>query len=261
MKNSKKVSIIVPVYNAEKFIDKCIQSLINQTYQNWELIIVNDASTDDSETIIKNFAEPRIQYLKNDVNQGAAFSRNKAMSAATGKYLAFLDADDMWGERKLEKELTAAAENHASFIASWYYETDSCGTPMYLVKSPSNLGVKDFYRCCYIGCLTALFEREKIPQIEIDPRIKKRNDYAMWLIVIKVTKNCLVIEEPLAYYRKHSGSVSNVSPLKLIKWHYVLFRIQEQKNPLAALFCAFRNAFYTFLKKKIYVERIATNRN
>lgn len=256
MRDYGKVSVVMPCYNASDYIEEAINSVLNQTYPDVELIIVDDCSTDDSVDKVKGFGDKRIRLIENAQNSGAAVSRNKAIEAATGRWIAFLDADDVWDNSKLEKQLEYLMANNAHFGCCWYFQMDSAGRKSSVVKGPRIIGRRRLLRCCYIGCLTAIYDREVVGSINVDPRIRKRNDYAMWLSVIKKTKVCLMYPEALASYRRHEGSISSGSGLKLLKWQANLFRIQEGKNWICAWLMAFRSVLYTFLKKAFYVKRV-----
>ena len=117
---SDLVSIIMPSYNTGKFIKETINSVLNQTYNNWELIIVDDCSTDDTEKIVNTIKDNRIKFLKNNTNSGAAISRNRAIKEAKGKWIAFLDSDDLWKKEKIEKQIRFMKENHYDFSYTNY---------------------------------------------------------------------------------------------------------------------------------------------
>lgn len=249
------VTVICPMYNSSEFVKETIESVLNQTYQNFEMIIVDDLSTDNSTEIVKKYDDKRIILLSNEKNSGAAESRNKALRHAKGKWIAFLDSDDLWYPDKLEKQLEFMVKNNIHFSFTNYIEIDEhskeIGKRVTAPKVVTKHKMKNF---CYLGCLTVIYDAEFIGLIQIDERIKKRNDYAIWL---KCVKKCNAYNLPmdLAKYRRHSGSISNVSFKKLLKAHYVLFRISEKKCRIASLLLVIRNCFYGYLKKKKYVKK------
>lgn len=246
------VSIIMPSYNTAKYIEKSINSILNQTYDNWELIIVDDCSTDDSDKIISNFLnDKRIKYFKNSKNSGAAVSRNKALREAKGKWIAFLDSDDLWAEEKLYKQLKFMIDNKYDFSYTNYFEINEDDKKNGIfVTGPKKITKVKMYNYCWPGCLTVMYNAENIGLIQI-ANIKKNNDYAMWLKICKKA-NCYLLNENLAYYRKRSGSISNTNYLELIKWHYKLFRKIDNKNPLMSIIMTIRNIFYGIIKKIKY---------
>lgn len=250
-----KVSIICPLYNCEKFVGRTIESVLAQTYDNFELLIVDDLSTDSSIEVVKKFNDVRIKLLFNDKNSGAAESRNNALRNATGKWISFLDSDDLWVPTKLEKQIAFMHLNKFSFSFTNYIEIDENDKPIgKKVVGPNVISKHKMYNFCYIGCLTAMYDREKIGLIQINPKIKKRNDYAIWLKVVK-KYNAHRLDEELAMYRRREGSISNVSIKKLLKAHYTLFRVSEGKSVLGSFFLVIRNVWFGFWKKRIYVKK------
>lgn len=260
------VSIIMPSYNTAKYIGDSIASVMIQTYTDWELIIVDDASTDNTDEVVnrvilsgaqaesKDLAK-RIHYLKNEKNSGAAVSRNRALAQAKGKWIAFLDSDDLWAPEKLEKQLRFMAENGYAFSYTRYEEIDESGNPTgTLVGGPKRITKTGMFNYCWPGCLTVMYNREVVGDIQIAD-IKKNNDYAMWLKVCRKA-DCYLLPETLASYRKRGGSISNHSYVALIKWHYKLYREAERLNPVISLWVTGRNLFFGVWKKLKYVERV-----
>lgn len=245
------VSIIMPSYNTENYIAQSIESVLNQSYTNWELIIIDDCSTDNSEFVIKKFKDHRIHFYKNPSNLGAAISRNIALKKAKGKWIAFLDSDDLWDKDKLSKQIFFMKSNGYHFSYTNYREVDEQNNVINnLISGPRIITKRKLYDYNWLGCLTVMYDASFIGLIEI-PDIKKRNDYALWLKVIKKC-NCYLLNETLASYRKRKGSISNHSIFKLIEHHYVLFRKCEEKNILISLILTVRNLFFGLLKRIIY---------
>ena len=249
------VSIIMPSYNTEKFIVDTINSVLNQTYKNWELIIVDDCSTDDTINIIKQFNDGRIKFFQNDKNSGAAISRNKALTEAKGKWIAFLDSDDLWYPEKLEKQIKFMKENDYHFSYTNYEEIDEKSNSLNrLITGPRKISKRKMYNYCWPGCLTVMYDAETVGLIQIKD-IKKNNDYAMWLQVCKKEK-CYLLDECLAKYRKgRTGSISNHGIIKLIKWHYKLYRITDNRGVFTSTWFTIWNLFYGALKKIKYVKK------
>lgn len=249
------VSIIMPSYNTAKYIGDSIKSVLAQTYGNWELIIVDDCSTDNTDEIVKEFlSDERIKYLKNEKNSGAAISRNYALREAKGKWIAFLDSDDLWLPEKLEKQLAFMVENGYKFSYTKYTIIDSdsnhTGTTVSGPKKITKFGMRNF---CWPGCLTVMYERDAVGLIQIAD-IKKNNDYAMWLKVIKKAR-CYLLGDILAEYRKgRSGSISTQGIKKHMQWHYKLFREAEGQNPVFAFVNMLRNVGFAIIKKAFYIK-------
>lgn len=258
------VSIIMPSYNTGKYIADSIKSVIAQTYTDWELIIVDDASTDNTDEVVQKFTEPaevnvsKIHYLKNDCNMGAAISRNRALREARGKWIAFLDSDDLWAPDKLEKQIAFMEKNSYAFSYTRYSEMDENGNPTGVtVGGPKRITKTGMFNYCWPGCLTVMYNREVVGDIQIAD-IKKNNDYAMWLRVCRKA-DCFMLPGNLASYRKRGGSISRHSYVALIKWHYKLYREAEMLNPVISLWITGRNLFFGVWKKMRYVEKVGVD--
>ena len=251
----------MPSYNTARFIEESIKSVLAQTYTNWELIIVDDASTDDTDEVVKKFTEPaevnasKIHYLKNAQNSGAAVSRNRALREAHGKWIAFLDSDDLWTPEKLEKQLKFMVENGYAFSYTRYGIMDEDGKPTgMLVGGPKRITKTGMFNYCWPGCLTVMYNRDVVGDIQISD-IKKNNDYAMWLRVCRKA-DCFLLPENLASYRVRRGSISRHSHFALIKWHYKLYREAESLNIVYSLWITARNLFFGVWKKFRYVGKV-----
>ena len=249
------VSIIMPSYNTALFIEETIQSVLNQTYTNWELIIVDDCSTDNTDEVLENIKDSRIRYFKNDKNSGAAVSRNKALREARGQWIAYLDSDDLWMPEKLEKQIHFMETNGYAFSYTNYEEIDVNGNKTGVrVTGPKKITKTGMFNYCWPGCLTVMFDANKIGLIQIED-IKKNNDYAMWLKVCRKA-NCYLLDEILGQYRKgRVGSVSTHSIKTMIGWHYKLYHEAEQMGKIQSLFNTGRNLIFGFYKKKRYVKK------
>ena len=250
------VSIIMPSYNTAQYISETIQSVLGQTYKNWELIIVDDCSTDDTDDILKQYlADNRIRYIKNKVNSGAAVSRNRALREARGKWIAFLDSDDLWLPEKLEEQISFMVKNKYSFSYTNYIEIDENSVPAGRnVTGPKRITKHGMHNYCWMGCLTVMYDAETVGLIQIAD-IKKNNDYAMWLKVCGKA-DCYLLNKTLAKYRRgRAGSISTQSIRTMIGWHYKLHKDAEEQNSFVALFNTIRNLFFGFYKKKRYVRK------
>ena len=248
------VSIIMPSYNTGKFIQETLDSVFAQTYTNWEIIIVDDCSTDNTDEIVGAIQDERIRYFKNEKNSGAAISRNRALCEARGKWIAFLDSDDLWHPTKLEKQIRFMEENGYHFSYTNYVEVDDDGNALgSLWTGPRKISKLAMYSFNYMGCLTVMYDREHVGLIQIAD-LKKRNDYAMW---VKVVEKCpaYLLDETLASYRvRSSGSIMNRSkdPLARLKFNYYLWRQGEKMSGVAAFFWTGVNLVFGALKKVIY---------
>lgn len=253
MENKDLVSIIMPSYNTAAFIAKSIECVLVQTYDNWELIIVDDCSTDDTDMVVAVYTDSRIRYLKNEKNSGAAVSRNRALQEARGRWIAFLDSDDLWLPEKLEKQVRFMEETGCWFSYTSYTQIDENGRDMGInISGPKVITKTGMYRYCWPGCLTVMYDADSVGLVQIRD-IKKNNDYAMWLQVI-CKANCYLLDEPLAQYRRRGGSISNHGYTKLIKWHYRLFRQAENKGAMLSAIMTVRNLFWGVWKKIKYVK-------
>lgn len=253
---SGKVSIISPSYNTGEFISETIESVLSQTYCDWELLIVDDCSTDNTDEIVRRFLrDERIKYFKNEKNSGAAASRNWALREAKGKWIAFLDSDDLWKPEKLEKQVAFMEKNDYHFSYTNYSEIDVEGRKNGIsVTGPKRITKTGFFNYCWPGCLTVMYDRGVVDLIQIAD-IKKNNDYAMWLKVCKKA-DCYLLNEDLALYRRgRAGSVSTHSIKTMIGWHYKLYREAEYQNPMLAIINTARNMVFGFYKKKRYVKK------
>ena len=250
------VSIITPSYNCAIYIAETIGSVRNQTYTNWEMIIVDDCSTDDTDEVVAPFLklDSRIKYLRNEKNSGAAVSRNTALREAKGRWIAFLDSDDLWEPDKLEKQVRFMEENGYKFSYTCYSEIDSEGKDTgVLVSGPSRITKAGMYAFCWPGCLTVMYDASAVGLIQIED-IKKNNDYAMWLKVCRKA-DCHLLPEVLAKYRRgRDGSISSQGIATMVKWHYRLFREAEKMGPLRSIWHTGVNMVCGLYKKVKYVK-------
>ncbi len=222
------VSVIMPVYNCEKYLPNAIESVLNQTYSHLELIAVNDCSTDNSEKIIRRFCEMdnRVKYIKLDLNSGAAVARNTAVQAADGEFLAFLDSDDMWKPRKLEKQIAFMKEHSISFSCTSYETVNEFGKPTGEIRVPKT--TTDYNRLLYHnpGNSTVVYSAKELGKTII-PSIRKRNDYVMWLSVIKKATTLHGLQEVLTSYRVRPDSLS-INKMSLVNFHLSVYRDIEK---------------------------------
>lgn len=249
MQKQPLVSIITPVYNAEKFIRNTIESVQNQTYNNWEMILVNDLSPDKSVEVIEEYAksDQRIRLINLEKNSGAAIARNTAIQNSNGKYVSFLDSDDLWHPSKLEKQVAFMLENDISFSFTSYEVIQEDGTRTGKeIHVPMTIDYNGLLKNTIIGCLTVMLDKEKIGKIEM-LNIRTRQDFVLWLDILKRGHIAHGLDEVLAYYRKVEGSISS-NKLKAAKRNWQVYREIEQLSLPKSIYC-FIGYAYNALKK------------
>ncbi|WP_316634768.1 glycosyltransferase family 2 protein [uncultured Flavobacterium sp.] len=254
---SELVSIIVPTYNTEKFIGLTLQSVKNQIYQNWEMILVDDASTDNTVKIINDFAEKdsRIKLFRLAKNSGNGFARNVALEKATGKYIAYLDADDLWFSTKLEKQIQFLKDNNLPFTFSFYDCIDEEGNNLNRrVGAPLNLTYNQLFFCNYVGNLTAIYDADYFGKIVITAT-QKRQDWRLWLTILKQIKETKPVPEPLAFYRIRKDSISS-SKFKLIKHNFGVYRDFHDFNLVSSVLLMIRFLFTQLVIKPRYIKKV-----
>lgn len=250
------VSVIMPSYRCERFLEKSIRSVQEQTYTNWELLFVDDYSGDKTVEVVLALmqVDDRIKLFQNDKNLGAAVSRNKALREAKGRWIAFLDSDDLWEPTKLEKQIHFMEANGYAFSYHNYKEIDENGNELGVyVSGKEHVGKFDMFSCCWPGCLSVMYDANKIGLIQIR-NIKKNNDTAMWLKVIRKS-DCYMLPECLGKYRRRANSITPKPLWKRVWAHYPLFRVAEGMNPVAATFWVVMNICGNAYKKIRYVKR------
>lgn len=254
------VSIIMPSYNTAPYIKETIQSVLNQTYEDWELLIVDDCSTDNTDEVLDEIHDPRIRIFKNECNSGAAVSRNRALREAKGQWIAYLDSDDLWMPEKLEKQIEFMESHGYTFSYTNYEEIDADGKRTGVrVTGPKRITKTGMFNYCWPGCLTVMFDASKIGLIQIKD-IKKNNDYAMWLKICRKA-DCYLLDECLGQYRKgRTGSISTHSIMTLIGWHYKLFHEAENIGVIQSLVNTGKNMVFGLYKKRKYVVTSDCNR-
>lgn len=248
------VSIIMPSYNTAHLIGESIQSVIAQTYPHWELLIVDDCSTDNTDAAVSQFRDSRIRYFKNEKNSGAAVSRNRALREAAGEWIAFLDSDDLWMPQKLEKQISFMKENHYFFTCTGRDTIDEASRPVgEYTRSPRHVGKLGMMAYCWPGSSSVMYHAPTVGLVQIAD-LKKNNDYAIWL---KVIQKCdfYYLDECLESYRVRKNSISHDKLTRLIRSHYLLWREGEGKSiPAAAFWCGV-NLVCAVVKKLLFVRR------
>ncbi|MFD1609364.1 glycosyltransferase family 2 protein [Oceanobacillus luteolus] len=233
MKQQPLISVITPAYNSERFIGETIESVLNQTYTDWEMIIVDDCSSDNTREIVERYKQqdPRIQLHVLDENSGSAVARNTAMKHAQGRYIAFLDSDDRWLPEKLEKQLEFMQKKDIAFSFTTYVRMQEDGTRTNAISNtPEYVDYDDLMKRCVIGCLTVMIDREKTGHMEM-VNIRTRQDYAYWLALTRKGFLAYGLPEILAEYRLVGNSISS-NKWKAAKRNWYVFRqVEEQSLP------------------------------
>ena len=240
------VSIIMPTYNCANFIEETIESIKRQTYENWELVIVDDCSTDNTDEIVQKYScmDNRIRYVCLETNSGAAVARTKAMELANGQFMAFCDSDDLWMPEKLEKQLSFMKDNDYAFSCTAYEQIDEQSNPLgRVIKTIKKTDYNRLLLDCPVGNSTVMYDVKKMGKFQV-PNIRKRNDDALWLQMLKKEKYIWGMPDILMKYRIRSNSISS-NKLQVIKYHWKLYRDIEK---LSVPRSVFHIAYWCFIK-------------
>lgn len=242
------VSIVMPAYNSAEFIKASVLSVLAQSFTDWELIIVDDASTDNTVDVVEQLqqSDSRIKLIRLEQNQGAAIARNTAITAATGRYIAFLDCDDLWLPDKLTRQLEAMAQHQCALSYSAYHVINESGERLTTFVPPQQVSYGDLLRTCSIGCLTAMYDTQLLGKVTM-PLIRKRQDYGLWLKILKQTPVAFGITEPLAEYRQRENSISS-NKLKAAQFQWKIYREVEHIGWLRSVFYFINYAIAGVLK-------------
>ena len=243
------VSIIMPSYNSAKYIEDSIKSIQSQDYQNWELLITDDVSTDNTCNIVRKLMEEdkRIKLFVLDKNSGAAVARNNSIKEAKGDYIAFLDSDDLWEKNKLKDQISFMEECQYDFSYGGYKVLK--GEEIIKTYMPEKMTTyKKMIRSNCIGTLTAIYNCKKLGKVYM-PEIRKRQDYALWLKILREKNiNAYSVNEVIGTYRHVEGSVSS-NKLKLLKYQYRVFRQCEKMSVIRSIYYVCLNSFYRIFLK------------
>lgn len=252
MNTQNLVSIVTPCYNGEKTIQDTILSVLNQTYTHWELLIIDDCSTDSSEILIHNFSskDSRIKYLKTNLPSGSpTLPRNIGIENAKGRFIAFLDCDDIWLPTKLEEQIPFFNDSHTAIVFSNYEKiTENGKRNNRIIIAPKQATYKQLLNENIIGCLTAIYDTQKIGKVYFSKI--GHEDYAMWLSILKkgyIAKNT---NSKLALYRVNKHSTSS-NKIKAFKWTWYIYRDVEHLPLYKSIYYFINYAFragYKFLK-------------
>lgn len=246
------VSIITPCYNSSKYIAQMMDSVLAQTYPNWELLITDDCSTDNSREIVQSYCEkdPRIKLFILENNSGAGVARNKSIEEAKGRYIAFLDSDDLWKPEKLEMQLAFINEHKYQFVFCQTEVVNEKGEVIgFSKRRPKVSGRLEKY-INFIGTSSVLYDTKDIGKFLMKP-IRRRQDWILWQDLLKVTKHAYCLEEPLSIYRSNEGSLSS-NKWKLFNYHVKLYKDYWGHSTPVAYLCCYGISMPLFAIKKIY---------
>ena len=237
MDNEDLVSIIVPVYNAEEFINDTIKTVQDQTYKNWELIMIDDCSTDRSTEQILKYKSDKIKLIKLKKNSGAAICRNTGIKEPKGRYIAFLDADDLWKKEKLEVQLEFMKDKKCAFSFTGYEFADKDGVGNgKIVKVPEKINYKQALKNTTIWTSTVMFNMNKLKKEDIYmPDVKRGQDTATWWKVLKTGVEAYGLNKNLSIYRRSTGTLSS-NKFKALKRTWDLYRNVERLNIFYSLY-------------------------
>lgn len=236
MNMKELVSIITPSYNSSKYIGKTIKSILSQTYTNWELIVIDDCSTDNSVEQLNIYADQddRIKIISLEKNSGAAVARNTGIKYAQGRFIAFLDSDDTWNSNKLEKQIEFMLTNDYAFTYTAYHKINENGEYLSKVNIPIRVSYDELLKTCVIGCLTAMYDAEKLGKITF-PLIRKRQDFALWLKILKKVPFAYGLDDDLASYTVRNDSIS-ANKFKAAQYNWYLYRKIENLSLIQSLY-------------------------
>lgn len=245
------VSIITPMYNSEKYIADTVNSVIKQTYDNWEMIIIDDCSTDSGSKIVRNFIikDDRVKLIKLKENSGVTVARNRGIKEAQGRYIAFLDSDDLWESNKLEKQINHMKEVNAAISYTGYRKINEDGNHRGVVNIPEKVNYADLLKTNIMGCLTVVYDQKQLRK-RYFKELDKSEDYVLWLDILKETKFAYGVQEPLASYRVMSNSRSS-NKFKVIKQQWNIYRDFEELSFFKSVYYFLNYLYYGYRRYKI----------
>lgn len=255
MKGKELVSIIMLSQDNGRYVTESVRSVIAQTYQNWELIFMDDSSKDDTiSQMMDLMKDKRIHVSKNIESKGSASSMNSALRDARGRWIAFLNVGDLWEPTKLERQVAFMEENGYAFTYTKYkyinMDSKDRGDMMGGLKVVTH---KDLVKCCWMGYLTVMYDAQKLGGFRVR-NIDRHNDYALWMEVSEKA-DCYLLEECLASLRVSHSLYSPIPMFNKVKWRYEVFHTVEDLGPVKSVWLTVRNMIGGFVKKVKYVER------
>lgn len=252
MKEKTTISIVMPTYNSSYFVVKTINSVLSQDFQDWELLITDDCSTDGTVEVIKaNFNDERIKVAVNSENSGAAVTRNHSIDRSTGDYIAFLDADDLWKSDKLSLQLKFMQDNDYSFTYTAYELIDKEGEKLNCVVDFNNAESVDYKdmlkKKSTLGCSTVIVKRDVFNDLRM-PDIRTGQDYATWLLILKKIGYAFCFNKVLTQYRIVPGSISR-NKIKKAKRQWEIYRKFEHLSIIYSCYCFLFYAYRAVFRK------------
>jgi glycosyltransferase involved in cell wall biosynthesis len=255
---SDLVSVIVPAHNAAPFLEETVRSALAQTYPQLEILVVDDASRDETAAIAARIeaSDPRVRVLRFLKNVGAARARNVGIEAATGRYIAFLDADDVWLPEKTERQVALLEASGAALCYTGYRTMDEHGTrKQTVIHVPRTVTYAELLRTNVIPCSSAIYDTRRIGKVYM-PHISKRQDYALWLHILRSARArplpaAVGIDEPLFTYRVRAGSVSS-NKVSAARYQWAVYREIERMPLMLSVYCFAHYAFHGFMKHRRY---------
>jgi len=244
------VSIVTPSFNSINFLSNTIDSILSQTFKDWELIIVDDCSTDNSCEVIESYIaqDSRITLIKLEQNAGAAVARNTGIEYAQGRFIAFLDSDDTWHPEKLEKQVDYMINNNYALTYTQYHQVNENGERVGELYFPLKTSYYNLLKTCVIGCLTVMYDTHKIGKVYF-PLIRKRQDFALWLKILKQVEYAYCLPEDLASYTVRSDSIS-ANKWKAAQYNWRLYRNIEKLSFLSSFYYFSHYAIRGILRSK-----------
>lgn len=239
------VSIIMPCFNGEHHLAQSIDSVLSQKVSDWELIVIDDCSSDSSVSLVERYrSDPRLKQrltlLKNESQQGPAVSRNRGIEAARGRYIAFLDCDDVWLENRLISQIDLFQDRQVRLVCGGYRVIDATGAPTgAAVMPPKRTDYHQMLVMNTVGCLTAMYDTERSGKVHM-PLIPRRQDYGLWLSLIRDGGEVAGAQEIVALYRSHPGSISS-NKLAVAYWQWYLYRKHEKLPHWKSAWCVFNH--------------------
>ncbi len=237
------VSIVMPSFNSAPFIEASIASVRAQSYGNWELLVSDDGSTDNTLQIVAHAAagDPRIRLIASSKNLGPAVARNAAIAQAAGRFIAFLDSDDLWKPEKLQRQLDFMLERGVALSFSSYDRISEDGKPLDPLRVRQPVDYNSLLKSCVIGCLTAVYDTKTFGKVYM-PDIRRRQDFGLWLKLLKSVEFAYPIEDSLAIYRVRTNSLSS-NKLVAAKFTWRLYRETEKLSLMASAYYFSHYAF------------------
>jgi len=247
------VSIITPLYNSEKYIGETIESVLKQTYENWEMIVIDDCSTDKGVGIVEDYIkrDDRIKLIRLKKKSGPAAARNKGIKEARGRFIAFIDSDDLWDKHKLEKQISFMKNNNIALSFTGRQIIHEEGKKGKYIGVPEKVNYQDILKHCYIACSTAIYDSEKIGKIYM-PDIVLHQDLGLWVKILKQIKYAYGIDKKLGYYRVRKNQISG-NKFKSLKYQWIFYRKIEKLNIFKSIIYITNYSFYGLIK---YIKKI-----